>query len=361
MIYECLSTIRHQDGTLEPCCKQVKGQTYPLCKRHFKRRFNPNNLLFKQLGSSHFCHQLIKTGKNKGMYCSKHSFRNKLCLPHLEEHLGKCYFPGCTHTSFYKSGLCSYHTIENPQSPCPCCKHVHDKLDNQYYFCQQHQEIECDCLPRWRSPTLKNNIYLPSDILLSIFDYGDCYLYSNIKCLNKYFNKYDYRQQLISKYCCSNNFLDLDSSFKIEQACNNYYFQLFELLTDTYNFNYDDVVNIDVYPDSTTLKFRITQHGNTDFYLIHTFVCKYCLIMSKNKNTFINILRQLFNVYLSNLSMIIAQRMNFLLEILQNISRKFNFFVGNNFLSEQSFRQYRLLNDYLIRFMDNNLNHTDNI
>ena len=95
MITECLSTIRHQDGTLEPCCKQVKGQTYPLCERHFKRRFNPNNLLFKQSGSSYFCHQLIKSGKN-GKWYLKYCIADK-----IDEQIEKNKWRDCSRITMY--------------------------------------------------------------------------------------------------------------------------------------------------------------------------------------------------------------------------------------------------------------------
>ena len=60
----CLATVKYKDGTINPCCYPVKGTAYPLCSRHYKRRFKPSQLLCKQIDSPNFCRQIIKTGKS---------------------------------------------------------------------------------------------------------------------------------------------------------------------------------------------------------------------------------------------------------------------------------------------------------
>ena len=203
----CLSIVQKKDGTINPCCLPSKGNTYSLCSRHYKRRFIPGQLLCKQIHSSNFCHQIIKTGKNHGLYCSKNVFRDRICLSHLEKYLGKCYFPECQNISFYHSGLCSYHANEKKKPSCPCGKHtVH--WSKKYYYCYQHQRIPCDCLHQWeKSNYYPSGVYLPPEILLLIFDFGDCYFYSTMRCLSRFYNEYQHQPNLVSKYCFTNKLL----------------------------------------------------------------------------------------------------------------------------------------------------------
>jgi len=351
----CLATVKLKDGTICPCSSKIKGNSYPLCSRHFKRRFKPSQLLCKQIDSSNFCRQIIKTGKNNGLYCTKNIFRDEICLTHLERYLGKCYFPECRNTSFYNSGLCSYHAHEQKKSSCPCGKHTLSSDNKKYYFCYQHQQRGCDCLQKWESHNYyPSDIYFPTEVLLSIFDFGDCYFYSTIKCLSKYYTNYQYQSQLVSKYCFTYNLLEFNSGFKIENECFLYSRKLFDLLIDTYNLGSLENIDIEIYPESNKLKF-VSRHSEDDsINLIHVFRAHYCIILNKNKNRFIDILNKLYNVYLSNLSIItsssVYQKKQFRY-LLEKISRRFNFFIETNFISKEKYNHYNELNNYLLRIV----------
>ena len=354
-VLTCLSVVKSSNGDTRPCCSKVKGVTYPLCDKHYKRRFIPDQLVCKQIDTSSFCHEIIKTGKNSGKFCSRTSFQNNICWHHLQNYLGKCYFPNCNETSFYRSGLCSYHTIEQSQSSCPCGKHSQQLLENKKYnYCHYHQNIDCDCLNNWINSNLKVNIDLPNDILVLIFDYGDCYSYSMINCLSKYFRDYQFTQQLVSKYCLTSNLAEFDSPFKIEYECSFYYNQLFYLLIDTYNLRKNEVIDLRIFPEDRKLKFYTRHLQNNDINLVHVFKAHYCIIMNKNKDNFIDLLKKLYNVYLSNLSQIIDHQIEILLEFLKNISHQFSFFIKVNFPSTHSFQLYNNFHQYLIRLLNNN-------
>lgn len=358
----CLATVKYKDGTINPCCYPVKGTAYPLCSRHYKRRFKPSQLLCKQIDSPNFCRQIIKTGKNNGLYCSKNVFRDGICLTHLKRYLGKCYFPECENTSFYHSGLCSYHTNEHIKSGCPCGKHSLGSDSNKYYYCYQHRETQCHCLHKWEHNNHQCDIYLPPEILVLIFDFEDCYFYSTIKCLSKYYNHYQYQSQLVSKYCFTNNLCEFESIFKIEQECYLYFNKLFGLLIDTYNLSFYENIDIEIYPESNKLKF-ISRHPEDDnIKIIHVFRAHHCIILKAHRHAFIDILNDLYNIYLSNLLIItrssIKQKKEFQ-SLLQRISQRFNFFIETNFMSKKKYHHYHNLHNYLLRILNNHCQNRD--
>lgn len=361
----CLATVKQKDGTIYPCSSNIKGNTYPLCCKHFKRRFKPSQLLCKQIGSSNFCRQIIKTGKNNGLYCSKNVFRDEICVTHLERYLGKCYFPECKNTSFYYSGLCSYHAYEQKKSSCPCGRHPLNSDNKNYYYCYQHKETRCDCLYNWENQNYyPSDIYFPTEVLLSIFDFGDCYFYSTIKCLSKYYNNYQYQSQLVSKYCFTKNLLQFDSRFKVKNECFYYSKRLFSLLINTYNLSSLENIDIEIYPDLNKLKFVSRHPEDTSISIVHIFRAHHCIILSKNKTEFIDILNSFYNIYLSNL-LIIMRSPNYLkkklLFSLKSISQRFNFFIETNFTSKDKYIHYNNLNNYLLRLLDNDFNNCTKI
>lgn len=345
----CLSNVKNKLGVVTPCCQPVKGVCYPLCHRHFKRRFVPDNLEDNQINSPLFCRQIIKTGKNSNKFCTRNSYRNSICWYHLQKYLGKCYYPDCSETSFYQTGMCSQHTIESFKSPCPCKKHSQDFL--KHHYCQYHGDSTCDCLLTWKNSNLKKSIYLPNEILVLIFDYGDCYFYAGIRCLNKYFRDFQFTKQIVSKYCLTEHLNKLDSSFKIVYECSDYYHQLFHLLINTYNLSKSDIIKLKVYPEENELKFYVRHPQNGDTTLVHIFRTHFCVLTTADKTNFINTLRNLYNIYLSNLSTIINNKLYKLLRLLENISHHFNFFIQGNFYSKREYLLYLDLQNYLLRLL----------
>ena len=349
---KCLSTIKTKDEGVIPCCRLVKGNVYQLCKGHYKRRFNPAKLQFKQVNNPHFCHQLLVSGNNRGMYCSKRSFRNQMCYTHLSSILKKCYYPECSNEAFFRTGMCSYHSRNN--CPCPCDRHIsYQNIDHKNYYCQTHQEIDCDCLKDWtQQHVISNYIYLPNEILEYIFDFGDCYLYSNIKALNKYYSQHSFATEIISKYCFTSNMIILRSPVQIEDRLNYFYMEIFKLLIDTYYIDISNLLNIKVIPTENILEFTVSSPDAPTVVLKYIYKSRYCLITKQNKDIFQKNLNSLYNIYLSNLEQLLLLKNSpegtNIYIFLENISHKFCFFIEENFSSKKLFHQYYQIHMYLI-------------
>ena len=98
--------------------------------------------------------------------------------------------------------------------------------------------------------------------------------------------------------------------------------------------------------------------------IVHIFRAHHCIILNKNKTRFTDILNSFYNIYLSNL-LIIMRSPNYLkkklLFSLKSISQRFNFFIETNFTSKDKYIHYNNLNNYLLRLLDNDFNNCTKI
>ena len=129
-------------------CSKKSFNDYPFCKRHAKKRLDINeyNNLSDELKNK-ICKSIIKSGKNKGLLCSK-LCKNSICIIHKRIENGTCYVKYCNNIADSKSDLCKYH-LKNKTCRCNCKRHFYNIFvprtfsipDDIIYYIYSFQDI----------------------------------------------------------------------------------------------------------------------------------------------------------------------------------------------------------------------------
>ncbi len=348
---KCLSHITHKDGTITKCNMDVKGCQYPLCKRHFRRRFRREQLKEMCANKSNLiCHEILKSGKNKGLCCSLYTENFNKCYMHLKSYLGDCYYPDCENIAFYKNVFCSKHGCANRKNPCPCPMH---KLDNDIYntihYCYKHGSNYCECLYDYSnlvSNIKQCNIHIPNDIIDLIFEYGDIYQYSVIKCINKYFNQKNHKTNIAKFYFSIDTFNNISrNNIHFTSNLKQTYKNILLLLSENYikqNQTIDDVfineenlsirINVVEYDYTITRIYRIY---NNRFYIKEDNILKF--------QHFVGVLCMIYLINLDNQRDKLNENDNVL-----NLIREMNLIEEYNFNTKYEYIKFNDLVNYLI-------------